>query len=239
MSSQEDRYCSLAVGNVRSIWAARLLLGVLALLPSGCVYISQHTLAGACSEYLDSPIRNFCVVTPGLLWRSEAPTRSDAQWLVEHGVGTVISLQLNVRRSFESVHLAPAETRTVVYYRVRDFSAIQVLTHQHLDEHVAEVLAIIQKAPKPVLINCRAGVDRTGIIAAAYRILVLGWSRQQAIAEMDGFHSPWNPLNNRYVRTISGARKKRLLRSVDEWRARLQPTGRFECRNGACRFVAP
>lgn len=224
-------------GMRKSREAGRLLVCALALLLSGCVYISRSTLPGACATDLDSPIRNFCVVRPGVLWRAEAPTRTDAQWLVEHGIGTIVSLELDVRHSFESVRLDPAQTRTVVYYRVRDFSAIQVLTHQHLDEHVAEVLAIIEKAPKPVLINCRAGVDRTGVIAAAYRMLVQGWSAKQAVADMDGYHSPWDPLNNRYVLGITGARKKRILRSVNEWRSRLQPTGRFDCRAGRCRFV--
>ncbi len=234
----EGRSCGPAVGKGCAPAVGRLLLCAVMLLFSGCVYFSRRTLPGACAQDLGSPIRNFCVVTPGVLWRAEAPTRSDAQWLVERGVGTVVSLQLNVRRSFESVHLDPAQARSVVYYRVQDFSAIQVLTHQHLDEHVAEVLAIIQKAPKPVFISCRAGVDRTGVIAAAYRMLVQGWSAQRAIADMDGFHSPWDPLNNRYVRSIAGTRKERILRSVDEWRARLQPTGRFDCRNGACRFLS-
>ena len=214
-----------------------MLLCAVALLLSGCVYFSRRTLPGACVYDLGSSIRNFCVVRPGVLWRGEAPTHSDAQWLVEHGIGTVVSLQLDVRHSFESVHLDPTQVRSVVYYRVRDFSAIQVLTHQHLDEHVAEVLAIIEKAPKPVIVSCRAGVDRTGVIAAAYRMLVQGWSAKQAIADMDGFHSPWDPLNNRYVRSIAGDRKKRILRSVNEWRSRLQPVGRFDCRNGGCRFV--
>lgn len=97
---------------------------------------------------------------------------------------TVVSLQLDVRRSFESVHPGPGPgvVRSVTYFRVRDFAATQVLTHRHLDDHVAEVLAIIQEAPKPVLIGCRAGVDRTGIIAAAYRVLVDGMSRKDAIA---------------------------------------------------------
>lgn len=209
----------------------------LALVLSGCVYFSRRTLPGACAHDLGSPIRNFCVVRPGVLWRAEAPTRSDAQWLVEHRIGTIVSLQLDVRHSFESAHVDTGVARTVVYYRVQDFSAIQVLTHRHLDEHVAEVLAIIEKAPKPILISCRAGVDRTGVIAAAYRMLVQGWSAQAAISDMDGFHSPWDPLNNRYVRSISGARKQRILRSVNEWRSRLQPTGRFACRAGECRFL--
>jgi DSP-PTPase phosphatase fused to NAD+ Kinase len=219
-----------------TLWRSVLLSG-LALLLCGCVYISRHTLPGACADDLGSPIRNFCVVTPGVLWRAEAPTRSDAQWLIDHDVGTVVSLQLDVRHSFESAHPDPRRVRSVVYYRIADFSALQVVTHRHLDEHVAQVLAIIQKAPKPVFISCRAGVDRTGIIAAAYRVLIQGMSRKKAIAEMDGFHSPWGPLNGRYVRSLSGARKAQLLRAVRN-RESLAPNGRFECRAGECRFVA-
>ncbi len=215
----------------------RVLVCALALLLCGCAYFSRHTLPGACRDDLGSPIRNFCVVTPGALWRGETPTRADAQWLIAHGLRTVISLQLDVRGSFESVHLDPGVVGSVTYFRVRDFMATQVLTHRHLDDHVAEVLAIIQEAPKPVLISCRAGVDRTGVIAAAYRVLVDGKSRDQAIREMDGFHSPWDPLNNRYVRSITGARKARILIDLTRWRTMLQPVGRFECRGGGCRFL--
>jgi len=217
--------------------AARLLVCALALLLSGCVYFSRRTLPGACRDDLGSPIRNFCVITPGTLWRGETPTRADAQWLVAHGVRTVISLQLDVQRSFETARLDPGVVDSVTYFRVRDFAATQVLTHRHLDDHVAEVLAIIQEAPKPALISCRAGVDRTGVIAAAYRMLVDGMSQEEAIKEMDGFHSPWNPLNNRYVRSITGARKARILANVTQWRARLRPVGRFECRAGGCRLL--
>ena len=215
----------------------RVLACALALLLSGCVYFTRHTPPGACRDDLGSPIRNFCVITPGMLWRGETPTRADAKWLVEHGVRTVISLQLDVRPSFESARLDPGVVDSVTYFRVRDFVATQVLTHRHLDDHVAEVLAIIQEAPKPVLISCRAGVDRTGVIAAAYRILVDGKSQEEAIKEMDGFHSPWDPLNNRYVRSITGARKARILANVTQWRSRLRPVGRFECRDGGCRLL--
>jgi len=219
--------------------AGRVLACTLAMLLSGCVYFSRHTLPGACRDDLGSPIRNFCVIEPGMLWRGETPTRADAQWLVEHRVRTVISLQLDVRHSFESAHLPPGVVDSVTYFRVRDFAATQVVTHRHLDDHVAEVLAIIQKAPKPALISCRAGVDRTGVIAAAYRVLVDGKSREEAIKEMDGFRSPWNPLSNRYVRSITGARKARILANVTQWRSRLQPVGKFECRAGGCRLLAP
>lgn len=226
----------MPMGDSKAKLAPRVLLFAVLLL-SGCVYLSRHTLPGACADDLGSPIRNFCVVSPGVLWRAEAPSRSDAQWLVDHRVGTVISLGLDVRHSFEKVHPRSGFVHAVVYYRIADFNALQVLTHRHLDQHVAKVLGIIERAPKPVLISCRAGVDRTGMIAAAYRVLVQGMSTQKAIAEMDAFHSPWDPLNGRYVRSLTGARKTMILRAARKWQA-LAPNGRFECRAGACRFVA-
>jgi hypothetical protein len=204
----------------------------------GCVYLSRHTLPGACADDLGSHIRNFCVAVPGVLWRSEAPTPSDARWLVGHGVGSVLSLQLDVRRSFESVRTGPGVARTIAYYRLADFEAMQVLTHRHLDEHVARALAIIEDAPKPILVNCRAGVDRTGVVVAAYRVLIEHQSVGQAIAEMNGFHSPWDPLNDRYVRSLGGPRGEKILRRMRQWQASgVPPSGRFECRHGRCRYV--
>ena len=44
----------------------------------------------------------------------------------------------------------------------------------------------------PVLVHCHYGADRTGVLCAAYRVAVQGWSKQQAIDEMTrggmGFH---------------------------------------------------
>ena len=215
----------------RFLWLLPLLLG-------GCVYFSRHTLPGACANDLGSPMHNFCVVTPGVLWRGASPNRTDAAWLVQHGVRTVVSLQLNMRPAFRQAKLDPSLARSVIYYHVRDFIAVDVLTHYHLDEHVAYVLAIIARAPKPVFVSCRAGVDRTGIIAAAYRVLVQGKSRGEAIAELDRFHSPWDPLNNRYVRSLAGARAAKISRSMRKWEERMRPTGEFVCRDGRCRFHA-
>lgn len=45
----------------------------------------------------------------------------------------------------------------------------------------------IQGSPcMPVYVHCKDGVDRTGIVCAAYRVLMLGWSVDDAIKEMYG-----------------------------------------------------
>jgi len=217
--------------------AASLLLCACAFLLSGCIYFMKHTPPGACPSDLGSPVRNFCVVAPGVFWRGARPGPADAQWLIDHRVGTVVSLELDVQRAFESARPDPHLTRSVTYFQVHAFSAVQVVTHAHLDDHVALVLAIINQAPKPVYVSCRAGVDRTAIMAAAYRVLVEGVSPERAVAEMERFRTPWDPLNAHYIRSLTGARATRIRSDMEEWESRLRPSGRFDCQNGQCRFA--
>lgn len=217
--------------------ARAMLLVSLCLLGPGCVYISRHTLRGACLNDLSSPVRNFCVVEPHILWRGERPTRDDAQWLLAQRVGTVVSLQLDDRRAFEEVSLGESYMHTVSYFQVSGFSPFQVLSPSHLDKHVARFLAIVKAAPKPVYVHCRAGVDRTGVLAAAYRVVIDGASRKEAIAEMARYHSPWQSLDARYISGLSEARRQEILREAAEWQARVRPTASLECVRGRCTYV--
>ncbi len=57
----------------------------------------------------------------------------------------------------------------------------------------------------PVLVHCHHGADRTGLIAALWRILYEGWTVQAAIDEMIeggyGFHPIWSNIP-RYLRKV-------------------------------------
>lgn len=46
---------------------------------------------------------------------------------------------------------------------------------------------------QPVLIHCRQGHDRTGVICACYRMAINGWSYDEAIEEMKsyGYNDLW------------------------------------------------
>ena len=50
----------------------------------------------------------------------------------------------------------------------------------------------------PVLVHCQHGADRTGSMIAVYRVIVQGWSKDDAIREMKeggyGFHRIWGNL---------------------------------------------
>jgi protein tyrosine/serine phosphatase len=57
----------------------------------------------------------------------------------------------------------------------------------HVDDaDVLKTLRAIQAAQArgPVLIHCKHGSDRTGLMAAMYRVVVQGWSKDDALSEM-------------------------------------------------------
>lgn len=73
---------------------------------------------------------------------------------------------------------------------------------------VVQALRDLHKAMQrgPVLVHCRHGADRTGLICALWRILYQGWSRQSAIDELIeggyGFHPIWFNIP-RYLREVN------------------------------------
>jgi protein tyrosine phosphatase (PTP) superfamily phosphohydrolase (DUF442 family) len=68
------------------------------------------------------------------------------------------------------------------------------------DVTVDELVRALRKfraAPKPVLVHCWHGSDRTGFFVAGYRMVCQGWSREAAIVELQrggfGYHAFWYP----------------------------------------------
>jgi protein-tyrosine phosphatase len=221
---------------LQSVPMCRLLVLAGVLLLSGCAYFSKHTAEGACPDSLGSPIRNFCVEGPGL-WRGERPTRSDATWLLQHGVATVVNLEvfLSDRFAFDRA-TAPAATHQVQYFHIPDFEPVHLVNWSLLDKHVARFIAIVQQAPKPIYVHCLDGLDRTGVLIAAYRVVVGGVDDETAIAEMARYGTPWVRVDARYIRSLRGARRAAILREVAASEAHLKPSARIDCDGRVCRY---
>lgn len=51
-------------------------------------------------------------------------------------------------------------------------------------EELMTSLLTISSAPKPILVHCWHGSDRTGIVCAAYRIIIQEWTPERALEEL-------------------------------------------------------
>ncbi len=67
------------------------------------------------------------------------------------------------------------------------FNAVPMTPWSINKDDVILALKVINaaKAKGPVLVHCQHGADRTGVVIAMYRILYQGWTKQQALDEME------------------------------------------------------
>lgn len=106
------------------------------------------------------------------LYRSGQPDDDGFKALEKLGIKSVLNL-----REYHS-DKDEAEDTSLHLYRIR-LAAGKVTA-----EELMQCLLVIDKAPKPILVHCWHGSDRTGIVCAAYRIAVQGWSPEKAREEL-------------------------------------------------------
>ena len=194
-----------------------------------------------CGSNLDASIQNFCQVTPNVLWRGAKPDKADAAWLVEQGVRTIVNLELlhDDKAAFEQVRLDNNGKFEVDYFRVRDWEPLPMIAPKLSDNHVAHFLAIMSEAPKPVYVHCRSGQNRTGVMVAAYRVIVEGEGDanaiEKAVKEMEAYQGHWFKVDASYIRGLTPERRDKIRRKAKEWIPKLKQEARFVCEEGQCR----
>ncbi|OGW33011.1 MAG: hypothetical protein A2X59_09360 [Nitrospirae bacterium GWC2_42_7] len=172
-------------------------------------YSSENTLASQTYSSrivsLPSGIRSFehILNLPGLdnvgrispsVYRGNQPKKEGYKTLREIGIRTVINLRSHHREKnmVESIGM-----RYLAF-------PIGMLERVKKDEIKRIVQAIANPANQPVYVHCALGQDRTGIVVAAYRMDIDGWSLDEAEKEMQafGFNDTWVHLK-KFIRKYS------------------------------------
>lgn len=148
--------------------------GILAIIAGGF---------GAYAGYLQLS-GNFHTVVEGQVYRSAQPNGSQlATYIRQHGIKTVINLR-GANRSHEyEEEVATANALGVEHIDFR-MLASRILTPQQADE----ILAIMAAAPKPILIHCQAGADRTGLVSALYSYRIAGKSEKASEGQLSFYY---------------------------------------------------
>lgn len=184
-------------------------LGIItALLATAAVSCAPPPLREAIEEQPEAPARpdhwaqpiegnpalpNLYKVTDGL-YRGAQPEDEGFPELKKMGIKTVVNLR-SVRSDRKECRESGLE-----------YVKISVQAWEAEEEEVIDFLRIAtDPAHQPVFVHCKHGADRTGMMCAIYRIVVQGWSKDEAIEEMTtggyGFHKVWKNLVE-YVRSL-------------------------------------
>jgi len=122
-----------------------------------------------------------------VLYRSAQPTATGMRSLQGMGIKTVINL-----RVFHSDYDELAGTT------LRGEHISFKTWHPEMEDAVKFLRLVNDPQAQPVLVHCRYGADRTGMMVAIYRIAVQGWTKEEALHEMldgeFGFHGVWSNL---------------------------------------------
>ena len=176
--------------------AAVFVTGVRVRLPEAVneVRRSENAATGVWAEPMELPgVPNLHKVSDGL-YRGAQPTAEGMAALHKLGIKTIVNL-----RSFHS-------DRDEIGDLPLGYEHITMKTWHAEDKEVVRFLRIVgDEERRPVFVHCQRGADRTGTMCAIYRIFVLGWSKDDAIAEMTeggfGFYEGWQNLID-YIREL-------------------------------------
>lgn len=110
------------------------------------------------------------------VYRSPRPT-ADGFDYIKGTFASVISLEGLEEDAREADELSPVR---VFSFPIGFFEIYMLgISGEELDSIVDSIIA----APKPVLVHCQHGQDRTGLAIAAYRVSVQGWTKDRAMQE--------------------------------------------------------
>lgn len=193
--------------------ASVTVICIAALLLPGCQsYASQQGQVFQPGVTRESPFHVWAVPIekPGLpnlhrvsddLYRGAQPTAEGFRQLKAMGVKTVINLRYfyNDRDKIAGTDLA--------------YEEIPMNTWHAEDEDVVRFLQLVADQNRaPFFVHCHYGADRSGMLFGVYRIVIQGWTKDEAIAEMTqggfGFHAVWQNLVE-YLRNLDVEKLKR------------------------------
>ncbi|NLS20371.1 dual specificity protein phosphatase family protein [Rhizobium sp. P40RR-XXII] len=128
---------------------------------------------------------NFHTVIDGQLYRSAQPTSDQLTFYVRtYGIKTIINLRGNhpgtawydnevaVTRGLGIVHID---------FGMSSSKLISPRTAQ-------QIVELMTTAPKPILIHCQSGADRSGLVAALYMKKIAGLDEQRARGQLSFYY---------------------------------------------------
>ncbi|GLI53857.1 dual specificity protein phosphatase family protein [Thermodesulfovibrio yellowstonii] len=120
---------------------------------------------------------NFHEITPGEAYRSAQLDRDELEYYIKkYNIKSILNLRgENPDAPWYIEELQVSSELNVKHYDIA-LSATRKLT----DREIHKLIEIFKSAPRPILIHCKSGADRSGLIAAIWKVVVDGVSESEA-----------------------------------------------------------
>lgn len=152
---------------------------------------------------------NYHVVVPGRYYRSAQP---DPDSLVRHVRHDNLRSVINLRGAHPDQEWYRQERAVADAHGLCFFDMGLWAQNPPTGERLEEFIRLLEECPKPVLIHCQSGIDRTGVVAAISILLEEDGSPEKALAQFDWCYGnfPWRK---------QGQIQKELILSYQKWLA--------------------
>lgn len=119
---------------------------------------------------------NFHTVIPGGVYRSGQPLGEDIhRWTAKYGLKTVVNL-----RGGESDERVQGELAAIADLKLDYYDIHLSNTKLPSADQLRELARVLETAPRPMLIHCKAGADRTSVGSVMARMALAGDDYQAA-----------------------------------------------------------
>jgi len=150
---------------------------------------------------------NFHAITTREAYRSAQLNRDKLEYYIRrYNIRSILNLRgENPSSDWYRDELSVSATNNIKHYDIALLS-----TREPTENDVKQLMEIFREAPRPILIHCQAGADRSGLVAAMWKVIVDQESKPEAEEQlsifyghvplggryaMDKFFRKWQPLN--------------------------------------------
>ena len=148
---------------------------------------------------------NFHTITPAEAYRSAQLSDKKLEYYIKQNH---IKSILNLRGGSSDMQWYRDEISMSAKYKVTHYDVTLSSSREPSTDDIKKIIEIFKSAPRPILIHCKAGADRSGLVAAMWKVFVDKEPKSEAKKQlsiffghipvggtyaMDHFFYKWNP----------------------------------------------
>ncbi|MDP2755701.1 MAG: dual specificity protein phosphatase family protein [Nitrospirota bacterium] len=138
---------------------------------------------------------NFHTITDGEAYRSAQLDRDKLEYYIRrYNIRSI----LNLRGSNPDSDWYREELTVSAANRMKHYDIALSSTKEPAENDVKQLMEIFREAPRPILMHCQSGADRSGLVAAIWKVIVDQESKPEAEKQLSVFYGHV-PLGGKYA----------------------------------------